>query len=104
VASRMAVINGKDPASCASPRINKHGWHKKHEEFTRNSQAEVCLMGDSIVDGLSRYPKVWKKYFCGSMKAVNFGIGDRTQHVLWRAEKGEIPSQVCGHSLWYKQY
>jgi len=61
VASRMAVINGKDPTSCASPRINKHGWHKKHEEFTciaRNSRAEVCLMGDSIVDGLARYPKV----------------------------------------------
>ena len=34
------------------------------------------------------------KYF-GPLRALNFGIGgDRTQHVLWRVENGEIPMNL----------
>ena len=52
------------------------------------------LIGDSIIYGLSRYKNVWNKYF-GFSKTVNLGIsGDKTQHVLWRAENLVIPSSV----------
>ena len=34
---------------------------------------------------------MWSKYF-ELLLALNFGVGgDRTQHVLWRIEKGQIP-------------
>ena len=52
------------------------------------------LIGDSIIYGLSHYKNVWNKYF-GFSKTVNCGIsGDKTQHVLWRAENLVIPSSV----------
>ena len=34
---------------------------------------------------------MWNQYFA-PLKSLNFGLGgDRTQHVLWRVENGEIP-------------
>ena len=51
----------------------------------------MLLIGDSIIHGLARYPKVWNQYF-SPLKTLNFGVsGDKTQHVLWRAKNGEIP-------------
>ena len=73
---------------------DKPGWyaeHDKHVEISKTSSASVLLIGDSIIQGLARYPKIWNKYFT-SLKALNFGMGgDRTQNVLWRVENGEIP-------------
>ena len=55
------------------------------------SLSSVLLVGDSMVKGLARYHRVWSKYF-EPLRALNFGVGgDRTQHVLWRIEDGEIP-------------
>ena len=55
------------------------------------SLSSVLLIGDSLVNGLARYHRVWSKYF-EPLRALNFGVGgDRTQHVLWRIENGEIP-------------
>ena len=55
------------------------------------SLLSVLLIGDSLVNGLARYHRVWSKYF-EPLRALNFGVGgDRTQHVLWRIENGEIP-------------
>ena len=51
-------------------------------------------MGVLIINGLCRYRKVWSEFF-EPVKALNFGIrGDRTQHVLWRIQNGEIPVNV----------
>ena len=37
---------------------------------------------------------MWSRYF-ESLGTLNFGIGgDRTQHVLWRIEHGEVPSNL----------
>ena len=42
--------------------------------------------------GLRRYQKVWSKHF-KQLRSLNFGTGgDRTQHVLWRIQNGEVPS------------
>ena len=59
--------------------------------ITARSLSSVLLIGDSLVNGLARYHRVWSKYF-EPLRALNFGVsGDRTQHVLWRIENGEIP-------------
>ena len=75
-------------------RNNKHGWYEEHEKFVAiatRSQSSVLLVGDSMVKGLARYHRVWSEYF-EPLHALNFGVGgDRTQHVLWRTENGEIP-------------
>ena len=72
---------------------NKHGWYEEHEKFVAiatRSLSTVLLVGDSLVNGLARYHRVWSKYF-EPLRALNFGVGgDRTQHVLWRIENGEI--------------
>jgi beta-glucosidase len=69
-------------------------WMKRHESFNaRAKQGDIVLifLGDSITAGWEGAGKeVWKKYY-GDRKAANMGIGgDRTQHVLWRLDNGNI--------------
>ena len=66
----------------------------KHEAFVKTAQeakAQVVFLGDSITAGWAGNGKeVWAKAF-GPWAPANFGIGgDRTQHVLWRIENGEL--------------
>ena len=81
-------------SSAAEPASrDKAGWDTEHLQnvaLTKNPEINVVLTGDSIIKGLSRYPRIWRKYFA-PLKSLNFGIGgDRTQHVLWRLENGEM--------------
>ena len=69
-------------------------WFSKHEEFLKRGKSgpiDLLFLGDSITDFWSSGGKaVWKERY-GKMKPANFGIsGDRTQHVLWRIENGEL--------------
>ncbi len=52
---------------------------------------DIAFIGDSITQGWEGAGKnVWQKYY-GNRKALNFGVGgDRTQHVLWRFEHGQL--------------
>lgn len=52
---------------------------------------DIAFIGDSITQGWENSGKnVWEKYY-GSRKCLNFGVGgDRTQHVLWRFENGQL--------------
>jgi len=52
---------------------------------------DIVFIGDSITQGWEGNGKnVWAKYY-GSRKCLNFGVGgDRTQHVLWRFEQGQL--------------
>lgn len=52
---------------------------------------ELVFDGDSITDGWQgRGKEVWAKNFA-DRRAFDFGIsGDRTQHVLWRLDKGQV--------------
>jgi lysophospholipase L1-like esterase len=96
----------KNPAATPSPRLDKKGdpdigLMKRHEGFVaiaRKGDVDVLFLGDSITDGWRNFnPKnksggknVWDKTFI-PLKAANFGIGgDRTQHVLWRIQNGEL--------------
>ena len=95
-ANRSMGLSGycTSPASSPIGRDNKHGWYEEHEKFVAiaaGSLSSVLLVDDSLVNGLARYHRVWSKYF-KPLRALNFGVGgDRTQHVLWRIENGEIP-------------
>jgi lysophospholipase L1-like esterase len=52
---------------------------------------DIEFIGDSITDFWEGTGKnVWQEYY-GHRKAINFGVsGDRTQHVLWRFEHGQL--------------
>lgn len=69
------------------------GFLAAHEKFVaqaKEGKARLVFLGDSITAGWGRQPAIWDKAF-GKYDPVNFGIGgDRTQHVLWRIENGEL--------------
>lgn len=52
---------------------------------------DIAFIGDSITQGWEGAGKnVWQKFY-GGRKCFNFGVGgDRTQHVLWRFENGQL--------------
>jgi beta-glucosidase len=54
-------------------------------------ECDIVFIGDSITQGWEGAGKnVWQKFY-GTRKCLNFGVGgDRTQHVLWRFENGQI--------------
>jgi beta-glucosidase len=60
-------------------------------ERVKQGHADLIFIGDSITQGWEAAGKdVWAKYY-EKRNAVNLGIsGDRTQHVLWRLEHGNI--------------
>ena len=89
----------KNPAATPSPRMTKDkpdaGWMKRHDSFVeiaKKGHVDVLFLGDSITDGWrgKAGKGVWDKAF-GDLHPANFGIGgDRTQHVLWRIQNGEL--------------
>lgn len=69
-------------------------WLKRHESFNeriKQGPVDLIFLGDSITQGWERAGKeVWDKFYA-PRHAVNLGIGgDRTQHVLWRLDHGNI--------------
>ena len=52
---------------------------------------DIEFIGDSITQGWEGGGKnVWQEFY-GKRKVINFGVnGDRTQHVLWRIENGQL--------------
>jgi beta-glucosidase len=70
------------------------GWMKRHESFNervKQGNVDLLLIGDSITQGWENAGKnVWTKFYT-PRNAVNLGIGgDRTQHVLWRLDNGNV--------------
>jgi len=87
------IAEGKDN-SATSPAPRDPGWVKRHEgfvEIAKKGGVDLLFLGDSITDGWRGGGKaVWEKNFA-PLKAANFGIGgDRTEHVLWRLQHGEL--------------
>lgn len=71
-------------------------WKDRHELLNKRAaeggeKAQVIFIGDSITQGWEGAGKeVWEEHFA-PLNAINLGIGgDRTQHVLWRLENGNI--------------
>jgi lysophospholipase L1-like esterase len=87
-----AFAANNDP-SVAAPKAGNDNFFKMHEAFLqRGKEGPIGLLfiGDSITAGWIKAPQVWEKFY-GKYQAANFGIGgDRTEHVLWRIENGEL--------------
>ena len=87
----------RTPQDAVTPQVktpNTPGFIRRHEEFLkRKAQGPIDLLfiGDSITDFWpKRGADSWKK-FEEQYHPADFGIsGDRTEHVLWRLENGEI--------------
>lgn len=105
-----------EPADVPAPKHDRKdptqpepGFVKRHEGFLKDladkkGKVGILFVGDSITDGWRRDKKrekdkvteemapkeIFEKNY-GSMDPLNIGIGgDRTQHVLWRLDRGEV--------------
>ena len=82
-------------ATEASPRSDAFWKERQTQLNTRardaGKKAKVLFIGDSITQGWEGDGKeVWSKFYA-HRNAVNLGIGgDRTQHVLWRLDNGNL--------------
>jgi beta-glucosidase len=79
----------------AAPR-NDEWWKNRQATLNQRAaeaggKAELIFIGDSITQGWEGEGKeVWTRYYA-PRNALNLGIGgDRTQHVLWRLENGNL--------------
>ena len=84
----------KKEHSAIRPVPRSGGWMKRHESMNKRVQqgnVDLVFIGDSITQGWEgRGKKVWTKFY-GKRNAVNLGIGgDRTQHVIWRLDNGNL--------------
>jgi beta-glucosidase len=84
--------------SSITPVPRDGGWMKRHETFNALAEKggfDVLLIGDSITQGWEGKGKAaWEKHIA-PFKAANFGIsGDRTEHVLWRLENGNLKGRL----------
>ena len=72
-------------------------WNKRHQEKVKQASSgkhDLIFIGDSITHGWENAGKAtWETHFA-SRKALNLGFsGDRTEHVLWRLNNGELRRQ-----------
>ena len=90
----LIPASDRTPAAVDPVPQSEPWWTTRHEHIlTRIGQGEIDLLmiGDSITQGWSdEGRRVWNTYY-GHRRAVNLGFGsDRTEHVLWRLNHGEI--------------
>src|SRR5438093_9326345 len=85
---------GQEKNDAVIPVPREGNWMKRHESFNervKQGNVDLIFIGDSITQGWEANGKaVWAEYYA-KRNAVNLGIGgDRTQHVLWRLDHGNI--------------
>lgn len=88
------VVMGSHMAVTPAPRPDVSWWMPRHQavlDRVAQGNIDLLMIGDSITHGWENSGKaVWDKYYA-SRNAVNMGFsGDRTEHVLWRLQNGEI--------------
>jgi lysophospholipase L1-like esterase len=94
VQSAISQENAVKENDAIKPVPRDAGWMKRHESFNervKKGNVDLIFIGDSITQGWEGPGKqAWADAY-GKRNAVNLGIGgDRTQHVLWRLENGNI--------------
>jgi len=89
------VTSFGDAAKAWEPEARTDAWwvqlHQHFLDETKKdaSTIQVVFYGDSITQGWNGN-SVWQKHYA-PLHAVKYGIGgDRTQHLVWRMENGEI--------------
>jgi len=91
----LAFVTGQEKQNDAIVPVPKDAkWKERHESFNsrvKQGNVDLIFIGDSITQGWERAGKAAWDEFYAKRNAVNLGIGgDRTQHVLWRLENGNI--------------
>lgn len=90
-----ALQADSEPSSALIPISGtSENWIKRHEamnERVKQGNVDLIYIGDSIVQHWDAQGKaVWDHYYA-PRNAVSLGIsGDRTEHVLWRLDHGNI--------------
>jgi lysophospholipase L1-like esterase len=87
----------RTPDDAVTPQVKSpgtEGFLRRHEQFLKRKAEgpiDLLFIGDSITDFWPRRGKdSWQK-FEEKYHPADFGIsGDRTEHVLWRLDNGEI--------------
>ena len=85
----LAAESATEPVS-----RDKASWQTRNQAMNdrvKQGRVDLIYIGDSIVQRFETDGRqVWNKYYA-PRHAVNLGIsGDRTQHVLWRLQHGNI--------------
>ncbi|OHB55110.1 MAG: hypothetical protein A2Y12_10520 [Planctomycetes bacterium GWF2_42_9] len=87
---------GSHSAVTPVSKMNEEWWAQRHQEIinrVKQGNVDLLLIGDSITHGWDwddSGQQVRREYYDGR-NVVNMGFsGDRTQHVLWRLQNGEI--------------
>lgn len=93
-ASIAEVANGIPATTVVPVQRTVSWWAARHQgrlARIRQGDVDLLLIGDSITQGWeSEGRHIWDIYY-GRRHAVNLGFnGDRTEHVLWRLDHGEI--------------
>jgi lysophospholipase L1-like esterase len=91
------------PSIAATPadRLTETWWAKRHDQLLgqikANPNAGLLLLGDSITQNYEKstlpdenFQPAWRRFYA-PRAALNAGFsGDRTEHVLWRLDHGEV--------------
>ncbi|MBI4663781.1 MAG: hypothetical protein HY735_33690 [Verrucomicrobia bacterium] len=92
----VAILSASAHSAIEPAPRNEPGWQNRQKLLNQRAieageKAQVIFIGDSITQGWEGEGKeVWAQYYA-HRSAVNLGIGgDRTQHVLWRLENGNL--------------
>jgi lysophospholipase L1-like esterase len=76
----------------AVPKPRDGAWLEVHNSLVslaKQGDVDLLFLGDSITQGWHENG-TWQRFYA-PRKAANFGIGgDRTEHVLWRIQNGEL--------------
>jgi len=84
----------KNTATIPAEKLKAGWWKKRHEQklaAAKKAEVELLFIGDSITHSWENGGKhTWQEFYA-PRKAFNIGFsGDRTQHVLWRLDNGEM--------------
>ena len=90
-----SLLTAAEKNHSAVKAAHRHSWwtlrHEAVNERVKKGNVDLIFIGDSIThswEGGGR--ELWTKYYA-PRNAVNMGFsGDRTQHVLWRLDNGNI--------------
>lgn len=88
--SHLFAQSSHGPERAVTPAIKDEHRHQEFLQRIKEGPVALLFLGDSITDGWRGDGKeVWKNF--EKYRPANFGIGgDRTEHVLWRIENGEL--------------
>tara|TARA_B100000029_G_scaffold408601_1_gene409912 strand:- start:41 stop:781 length:741 start_codon:yes stop_codon:yes gene_type:complete len=90
------ALEEPNPVKAVSPEPRKAAWWTKRHDakiaaLKKQDRVDLLMIGDSITHSWeSKGKKTWAEYYA-DRNAFNIGYsGDRTEHVIWRLQHGEI--------------